>query len=253
MRNQRPWLLLLAGVLMFPLMGTAWAGKPDLNTLSRKMDSLYRAKTSKGRMTMSVTTPNYSRTLVMDVMSRGQNDTLIRIKSPRKERGISTLKRGREMWNYLPKIRKTIRIPPSMMMGSWMGSDFTNDDLVKQSSWEKDYTMGWADASAKPGQLCVAYVPKKSAVVNWSKVMACFSATTLLPQTIVFFDEKKRKVRRLTYSDVRPLGGRNVPTKMTLTPLLKKGHRTVIQYNNMVFDQPLPANTFTLANLRRGR
>ena len=74
-----------------------------------------------------------------------------------------------------------------------------------------------------------------------------------MPQNIAFYDEKKRKVRLLTYTDVRPLGGRNVPTKMVLTPLLKKGHQTVIQYNNMVFDQPLPANTFTLANLRRGR
>ena len=251
----RSWIALGVMVLVLPALGgQVQAQRPDLKSLSQKLDRLYRAKTSKGVMTMVVETTRYGkRTLTMEVMSRGQDYTLIRIKSPRKERGISTLKRGNQMWNYLPKIRKTIRIPPSMMMGSWMGSDFTNDDLVKESSWENDYTLKWADSEAKAGQLCVQYVPKPSAVVNWSKVISCFGAKDHLPQTAVFYDEKKRKVRRIEYSDVKLLGGRKLPTKMTLTPLLKKNRRTIVIYREMMFNQPIPANTFSIVNLRRGR
>jgi outer membrane lipoprotein-sorting protein len=245
-------LALMVCGLLLPVTDAARAKQLAPETLNRKMDLLYRATTSKGRMTMKVVTPNYERTLSMEVLSRGQEDTLIRIRSPRKERGISTLKRGTEMWNYLPKIRKTIRIPPSMMMGSWMGSDFTNDDLVKQSSWENDYTVTWAEG-AQAGQLCVRSVPREGAVVNWSRVIGCFDAKTHIPLTMSFYDEKNREVRRLTYSDVKNLGGRMVPTKMTLIPLLKKGNKTVVVYDEMAFDLALPDNTFTLTNLRRGR
>jgi outer membrane lipoprotein-sorting protein len=247
------YVVLLVGLLLLPAPSVLAEDALSPMELSKRMDLLYRAKTSKGRMVMKVVTPNYSRTLKMSVTSRGQKDTLIRIKSPRKERGISTLKKGNEMWNYLPKIRKTIRIPPSMMMGSWMGSDFTNDDLVKQSSWENDYTVSWAKDVKRDGETCVRSVPKPGAVVNWSQVVSCFDSARTLPTVMTFYDEKKRKVRSITYSDIKVLGGRTVPTKMTLKPLLKEGHQTVIIYEDMAFDIELPETTFTLTNLRRGR
>ena len=249
----RQTLLILAFVMLLPLPQALAKDGIEPAELSKRMDLLYRAETSKAKMMMKVVTPNYSRTLKMTVVSRGLDDTLIRIRSPRKERGISTLKKGNEMWNYLPKIRKTIRIPPSMMMGSWMGSDFTNDDLVKQSSWEKDYDVTWAKDIKRQGELCVRSVPKAGAVVNWSQVIRCFDAALTLPTEMIFYDEKKRKVRTITYSDTKELGGRKVPTKMTLRPLLKDGHETVIVYDDLAFDVELPDNTFTVTNLRRGR
>ena len=252
MKVSRPFILVLVALFILPA-SQAFADRPDPAELSKRLDLLYRAKTSKAKMVMKVVTPNYSRTLKMTVVSRGQDDTLIRIRSPRKERGISTLKKGNEMWNYLPKIRKTIRIPPSMMMGSWMGSDFTNDDLVKQSSWENDYAVSWADDIKRAGQVCVRSIPKPGAVVNWSQVINCFDEAMTLPTEMAFYDEKKRKVRTITYSETKELGGRKVPTKMTLRPLLKDGNETVITYEDLAFDVELPENTFTLTNLRRGR
>ena len=113
-----PLLLLLFGFSTLAWVDDAKAQPTvaaDVNTLLEKLDSLYRSESSKGVMSMTVVTAHYTRTLKMEMVTRGQDDTLIRILSPRKEKGVSTLKRGNEMWNYLPKIKKVIRIPASMM------------------------------------------------------------------------------------------------------------------------------------------
>ena len=225
----------------------------DVNALLEKLDSLYRSESSKGVMSMTVVTAHYTRTLKMEMVTRGQEDTLIRILSPRKEKGVSTLKRGNEMWNYLPKIKKVIRIPASMMGGSWMGSDLTNDDLVRGSSYEDDYIT--QQAPARPGEICLLHMPKENAAVTWSKVFSCFYADTQLPKRMEFYDEKDRKVRVLEYDEVKTLGGRLLPTRMTLTPLSedKLGNKTVMSFEEMQFDVEVKATTFSEANLRRGR
>jgi hypothetical protein len=259
-----------AALLVALASSTALAGgsAADAVALSRKLDLLYRSDTSHGVMRMHIKTRHYERTLEMEMWTRGLDDTLVRIKKPRKERGVATLKKGSEMWNYLPKIRKTIRVPPSMMMGSWMGSDFTNDDLVRSSSWEKDYEMTWDDAAAKgKGERCIRSTPKPAAAVTWSKVVSCFvradtaaagaetGAALELPARQDFFDEKGRLARTMTFSDVKELGGRRIPATMTLKPLLgdKKGNETVIEMVSMDFGVKHPANTFSQANLRRSR
>lgn len=240
--------LLLALALVFaPLAAYA---EVDARALAKELDELYRSKASEGRMTMQVRTPDYEREMKMKVWSRGMDDTLVVITSPKKEEGTASLKRGNEMWNYLPKIEKTIRIPPSMMMGSWMGSDFTNDDLVRESSWEQDFDVS-LEPAPPTGQVCLRFVPKESAVVTWSRIVTCFDAATRLPVTSDYYDEKDRKARRMTFSDVRELGGRRIPARMTLVPLTKEGHETVVIYDEMQFDGDVPASLFTLTNLRR--
>ena len=113
---------------------------PDVEAIVKKMDQLYRSETSHAEMEMQIATPHWERTLAMTVWTKGMDHTFIRITAPKKEQGVATLRIGNEMWNYLPKTNKVMKIPPSMMMGSWMGSDFTNDDLVKESSMLNDYT-----------------------------------------------------------------------------------------------------------------
>jgi len=227
--------------------------KVDIKELSRKLDKLYRAETSRATMTMQIVTENYERTLEMEMTTRGQDDTLIRILSPRKEKGISTLKRGTEMWNYLPKIKKVVRVPPSMMTSSWMGSDMTNDDLVRESSWEDDYTVSQVKAPA--GEFCFEYVPKEDAAVTWSKVKTCFDEKYELPKRQEFFDEKGRKVRKMEFGKIKKVDGRIMPTQISIIPLSKdkKGNKTVMTYKSLEFDVPVEESTFSMANLRRGR
>lgn len=227
--------------------------KPTAAQLSKNLDTMLRSDSSKGQMTMQVTTPNYERSLSMHVTTRGMDDTLIRIVAPRKEKGISTLKKGKEMWNFLPKVKKTIKVPPSMMMGNWMGSDFTNDDLVKGSSWEADYTYEFTTDGAKADELCLKYTPKAEAAVTWSRVLACFDANSHLAKRLEFYDEKDRKARTMTYSDVKEISGRKIPTLITLIPHLKEGHKTSMRYDSLEFGVELKDNTFSMTSLRRAK
>ncbi len=230
------------------------AGDKDARSLSRRMDRLYRADTSRGVVEMTVLNPNFKRTLKMRIWTEGLENTLVRILSPRKEKGTATLKRGNEMWNYLPKIGKTIRIPPSMMMSSWMGSDLTNDDLVKETSWEKDYRVSFG-GNPSPGQIGLEYIPRENAAVTWSKVIVYLSADLLLPVDIEYYDEKGKKVRSMKYSEVKDLGGRRLPTRFEVIPLSqeKKGRRTIMIYRELEFGLKMKGNLFSLSNLRRGR
>ena len=232
----------------------AAAEEKDALAISRKLDRLYRSRTSQGVMEMKVINPNFQRTLKMKIWTQGLENTLVRILSPRKEKGTATLKRGNEMWNYLPKIGKTIRIPPSMMMSSWMGSDLTNDDLVKETSWESDYTVTFEE-DPPPGQLGLKYVPKEDAAVTWSRVVAFLDEESLLPVGMDYYDEKNVKVRTMVYSEVKEIGGRRLPVRFEVIPLSqdKKGRRTIILYRELEFDLELSKSLFSLSNLRRGR
>lgn len=238
--------------LLFVLLGAAPAAADDtISRLTQKLDRLYRADSSHAKLSMQVVTPDFERTLRVEAWSEGLDKMLVRILSPKKEEGTATLRRGNEMWNHLPRIRKTIRIPPSMMMGSWMGSDFTNDDLLRATSWEQDYTAQIA-ADPPAGQVCLDYSPKPDAAVTWSRVRVCFDAQRELPVTQAWFDEKGREARRMTLDEVKAIGGRELPTRMTLVPLLEKGRRTVVTYESLAFDVKHDSTLFSETRLRRG-
>lgn len=226
----------------------------DLREVSRRFDTLYRSEGTEAVASMTVKTPDYERTLRMRMWSRGLDYTLIRILAPPKERGMATLKRAGEMWNFLPKINKTLRVPPSMMMSSWMGSDLTNDDLVRHTSWERDYHLSEAPDPPK-GLMGIVYVPKEGAAVTWSKVIGWFDPATLLPTSTDFYDEKGRKVRVMEFTDVGKLGNRTVPRTLTVVPLTgdKKDNRTQIRYEEAKFDVVLPLEFFSQTSLREER
>ena len=244
--------LILTLVLGLPLAAAAEdQAEPSLEALSLKLDQLYRFDSSRGKMRMSIKTPHYERELTMRMWTQGRDFALVRILAPRKESGISTLKRENEMWNYLPKIDKTIRIPPSLMAGSWMGSDLTNDDLVRDASWQKDYMAKKSESQA--GEICVQFDAKKDAAVAWDKVIACLDEEALLPTHMDFYDEKDRKARTMIYSDRKMFDGQMLPARLTLKPLLKDGNETVIVYEELEFNVKHKAKLFTLSSLKKGK
>ncbi len=253
-RAARTHVIRLLAAAVALLMLTAGSASSEADRISRALDRLYRSESSQGTMVMEVTTPNYQRTLEMEIWTRGMDATLVRILSPKKERGTATLKKGPEMWNYLPKIKKTIRVPPSMMMSSWMGSDFTNDDMVRESSWQGDYSATLA-GSAPRGQKCIDYRAKRNAAVAWDRVLVCVDESHYYPLRQEFYDEKGRKARVMTFDQVKVLDGRRIPTRMTLTPLTedKRGNRTVVTYKELRFDVPVSDSLFSLTSLKRGR
>jgi outer membrane lipoprotein-sorting protein len=226
----------------------------DIHEVIHKMDELYRSGSSFAEVTMEIVTPHWQRTLEMKMWTSGLEKTFIRILSPRKEKGMGTLRVGNEMWNYLPKTNKVMKIPPSMMMGSWMGSDFTNDDLVNELTYQDDYTCDWAEGEdPEEGVLCVRCTPDPEAPVVWGYLVMRFRESDYLPTRIEFFDEKDRLMRTQIHSDVRTFGGRTLPSTMEMIPANKEGHRTLVRYVTADFDVDVPDDVFTLRNLRSSR
>ena len=225
---------------------------PEVLALLEKVDRLYRSSRSRARIEMEVVTPDWRRTLAMDFWTEGLDRTFIRVLSPARDAGSATLRKGSEMWNYFPKINKVMKVPPSMMMGSWMGSDFTNDDLVKESTLMDDY-YGEFFSPEKPDP-ALHYIrlrPRTKAVSLWGAIELVIRRSDLLPLREDYFDEKGRRQRSMEFSDIAPLGGRTMPRVMRMVPLSKAGHSTTIRYLEAEFDAALPADTFSLRNLQR--
>jgi len=245
--------VLLLAVLCHPALAQSDKAT-QLEEIIRKVDQLYRSDSSYAEMEMQIKTPNWERTLKMQAWSEGLDKTFITILSPKKDRGIATLRVGNEMWNYFPKIDKVMKVPPSMMMGSWMGSDFTNDDLVKESTLINDYDHELLDSPA--GQEAYYYIqlkPKKTTVSLWGKILIIVEKKGLLPLKQEYFDEKGKKVRLMAFSDIGELGGRRIPTTLTMTPLTKKDHKTIIRYSKADFKIKVNRDRFSLRNLKRRR
>jgi outer membrane lipoprotein-sorting protein len=188
----------------------------------------------------------------MDFWTEGLDKTFIRVKSPARDAGSATLRKGNEMWNYFPKINKVMKVPPSMMMGSWMGSDFTNDDLVKESTLINDYDGDFfSPEKPDPALYYIRLKPKKETVSLWGAIELEIRKEDLLPVNERYYDEKGRLQRTMEFSDIAGLGGRRMPRVMRMVPVSKKGHVTTIRYLDAEFDLDLPADTFTLRNLQR--
>jgi outer membrane lipoprotein-sorting protein len=243
------WILTGAAIAL----AQAGQSKPEAREVVERIDRLYRADSSYALMEMEIVNPNWERTLRMKAWSQGTEKTLIRILEPAKERGTGTLRIGNEMWNYLPKVDKTIRIPPSMMMSSWMGSDFTNDDLVKEFTFTEDYTFEYAQVEdPEAGRLYIECTPKEGRPIVWEQVLLVVDAETLLPVTEKFYDEQDRLMRTVSFREVKTFDGRTIPSVIELVPHDEKG-KTIMRYLEAEFNIDIPAGTFTLRNLRTFR
>lgn len=224
----------------------------DIQVLVDRMDRLYRSETSFAELEMEIETPHWRRTLRMKMWTEGMRKTFVTILAPKKEAGTSTLRVGTEMWNYFPRINKVVKVPPSMMMGSWMGSDFSNDDLVKESSLSVDYRPAFGTAG-NDSVYAVVLTPREETPSVWGRIELTIRKSDLIPVSYVYFDERGDPMRKMTFSDPADFGGRTLPAVLEMKPLKKEGRRTVIRYLDARFDQPLAKDTFSHRNLRRRR
>lgn len=219
--------------------------------IARKLDNLYRSKSSYSEVEMEIVTPNWSRTLGMKFWTVGTDKTFIRVLEPRKDRGMGTLRIGSEMWNYFPRIDKVMKIPPSMMMSSWMGSDFNNDDLVKEFTFVRDYDFRLIrPEDSSPGLLYLEARPKEGVPVVWSRIVGAVHTQDLMPIWERYYDGKDMLMRTITFSDVKAFGGRSVPTSLELVPAKEAGHKTILRYKAIEFDHAVSGDIMTLRHLQ---
>lgn len=245
-------LLLMVLLLSLALVGRG-AERGDAKEIVKKMDELYRSQSSYAAMEMEIATPHWKRTLKMEAWSLGMEKFFLRILEPKKERGIATLKIGNEMWNFLPRTNKVMKVPPSMMMGSWMGSDFTNDDLVKEYTFFDDYSFEFTQVeNPQPDVLYVKCIPREGLPIVWGYIVVAVRDQDYLPVWQGYYDEKEQLMREMVFKDIKTLGGKKIPAVMELVPLNKKGNKTIVRYLDARFDIKIDKDTFTLRNLRKG-
>ncbi len=219
------------------------------------VDRMLRGRSSVAKVRMTIRTAHWQRSLEIRVWSKGTERALILILAPTKERGTATLKVGDNIWNYLPKVERVIKIPTSMMMGSWMGSHFTNDDLVKESRLVRDYDISLAFEGERGGEDVweFALEPRPEAAVVWGAIRLEVRKRDLMPIRQRYFDEDGKLVRTLAFSDYRQMGGRLVPARMEMRPADAPEEHTTITYEELEFDVSLDDDFFSLRRLRNLR
>ncbi len=242
-------LILILCSLWAALPSPARTADLDLQTLIKDVEQQYRGRSSHAETVMRVKTAHWDRTLEMEAWSLDRAYYLIQILEPPKERGVATLKRDRQIWNYLPKVDRVIKVPPSMMGGSWMGSHITNDDLVKASHVDEDYTFALLEETDV--FYLIECLPRENAAVVWGKIIYKIGKQPRVPLEIDYFDESMARVRQIVFDKVQPVGDRVVPLRMTVLPLEKPNERTVFEYRNLEFGLDLEANFFSLRRLKQ--
>lgn len=225
----------------------------DAHEILDKVERLLWGSTVQGEYEMTITTPRWQRTLGLRVWMDRPRRSFVRIVSPPKEAGIASLRIGGEMWNYLPNVERIVKIPPSMMLQPWMGSDFTNDDLVKESSLLDDYSHRVLDTTQVDGAatLQIEATPKPDAAVVWGRIVHWVRRADTMPLKQEFFSERGERVRVLAFSEVRKVGSRLMPTRWEMRPDAKPGNSTTIVLKDAVFDRPIDDEVFTQRNLQR--
>jgi len=254
MRRTAPQHFLPACALAL-LAASSTARAQTAREIVDRVDRMLRGNSSRGDMVMEIATEHWTRSLEMRVWSLGTTYALVRVVSPAKEAGAATLKVDQEVWNYLPRVDRTIKVPPSLMMGSWMGSHFTNDDLVKESRMIDDYDIAIGFEGDRDGVAVWEFVltPKPTAAVVWGKVVEQVRKADLMPTWARYYDERGNLVRTMTFSDYRTFGSRLVPSVMTVRPADKPEERTTIRYKQLEFDVRLTPAFFSLRSLQERR
>jgi hypothetical protein len=237
---------------------TPRAEELDVHELVRRAEDALRGKTAEMKLRMTITTPRWTRELVIRSYDDHDGDrSFSRVLEPAKDKGTGFLRDHDAFWTWLPKVERAMRIPPSMMLQPWMGSDFTNDDLARESSLEKDYEPRALGEKSIEGvaSLGIELVPKPEAPVVWARIELWIEKQRLAPLLFVYFDEPEpgtfEVIRELRFSDVRVVDGRPLPHVWLMVPSDKPGHTTRVVLEEAAFDRKLDAAIFTQKNLRQ--
>jgi hypothetical protein len=224
---------------------------PSVDELMDHLDDLYRASSSHAVMTMTVVRERGTRELTLESWSRGLDETLIVIRQPPRETGTATLLTEEGLWNYAPRADRLIRIPTGLLSGDWMGSHFTNDDLVRETSYREDYetTLSWREVEGV-GYIVATLTPRPDAPVVYTRVEFLVRPGDWVPLRTDYFDEGEL-IRTMRFEEVRVVAGRRIPMRMVLQPADDPDERTVVEYDVLELDVPVDGDLFTHRGLRR--
>ena len=233
-------------------------GKPtkadteELSNVLSGVDKLWFSAKSSADMSMSVKTSHYERTLKLTYWTSGSDKAMIKINYPPSEKGTVTLRLATDMYNYLPNVDRTVKVSAALRSASWMGSHFSNDDLVRSAYFERDYDGKIIEVKKKGSSTfwTIDLVPKRNSAVVWSKVRMIVEKERKIPQSQVFYDDRGAKVRTLTFTDLKKLGGRMVPSRIMVNPVDLPGEHTELVYDSIRHGVKFDVNFFSLEHLK---
>ena len=240
-------------IIPFLILGLAVNGQ-TAKEIIKKSDEKMRGSTSAiTEMTITIVRPKWQREMTLKSWSKGEELSLSLIKSPAKEKGITFLKRHKEIWNWMPAIERTIKLPPSMMMQSWMGTDFTNDDLVRESSVLNDYDQKIIGDSTILGRKCwkIQLDPKPDAPVVWGKLIVFIDQQDFIQLRSEMYDEDGFLVNTMNSMDIKEMDGKKLAAKMEMVPEEEPGNKTIMEITSIEFDKPIDDEFFTTSNMKR--
>ncbi len=225
----------------------------DPEKILDNVDDLYRSNASHGIITLSVITVNWQRTLTLEQWSKDEDKSLIKVLKPKKEKGLATLRVDKNVWNYMPKVKRVVKIPSSMMSSSWMGSHFTNDDLVKQSRMAEDYTFSITFEGMQDDEEVVEItcIPNKEAAVVWGKVEVIVYADDSIPLRMIYYDEDLLLSRTLEFTNIQKMDEKMIPTLMSMIPADEPGESTTVKWEEIQFDVAIDDEFFSLRKLQQ--
>ncbi|EJS9607639.1 outer membrane lipoprotein-sorting protein [Vibrio parahaemolyticus] len=237
---------------LFFLLFTSLSYAESAFDIVQKSDQAMRGKSSYSEATMEIVRPDWTRSMTMKSWTKGTELSLVLVTAPAKDKGSASLKRHREMWNWVPSIERVIKIAPSMLSQSWMGSDFTNDDLINQSSIVVDYQHALLGNDSFEGDKVwvIEATAKPDAPVVWNKVTLWISRSTYLQRKVEFYDEFDERVNVLTTYDVKELGGRKIATRMEMKPVDKPGNKTIFTTHQAQFDFDINDDFFSQQQMK---
>lgn len=228
----------------------------DAREIVKKADEKMKGEESSiSQMTMKIIRPTWERTVSFKSWSKGTDYSLVLITAPAREKGQSFLKYKREMWSWNPSINRMIKLPPSMLSQGWMGSDFTNDDLLNESSIVVDYTHKLSGKEVVSGKECykIELIPKENAPVVWGKILLWISREDYLQLKAEYYDEDDYLVKTETGMNIKNMSGRVIPTRFELVPADKEGNKTILTLDMIEFNSPIPVSFFTQQNMKNVR
>ena len=228
----------------------------DAKEIIRKADEKAHGTTSSyTEIKMAIIRPTWKREMTMKTWSKGDDYSLILITGPARDKGIAYLKRKNEMWNWQPTIDRVVKMPPSMMTQSWMGSDFTNDDLVRQSSMVNDYTHKLLGSETIEGRDCykIELTPKDNTAVVWGKLIMWVDKAEYINLKVEYYDEDGYLVNTMLGKNLKTIGGRFLATVTEIIPADEPGHKTRVEQIHMEFDKAISDDLFSIQNMKRAR
>lgn len=241
-------IIILLLSLTLPLLFQAQTAKEIVERTENKM----RGNSSQASIIVKTIRPGWTREMKLKTWMKGNDYSTILITYPARDKGIVFLKRKKEVWNWIPAIEKVIKLPPSMMSQSWMGTDFSNDDLVKESSLVADYNHDFINDTIINTRICyqIIMTPKPDAAVVWGKLITCIDKEHLVQLHAKFYDESNELINIMNAYEVKLMDGRLIPTRFEMIPAGKKNQKTEMRYESVLFNRALDESLFTTDKMR---